>query len=104
MAIVNNYSWASFKSLMGTPKYAKGLINSETGEEFTALAFEHPTKRDANNKPALCFVSFSQKLGVLTPSQLASQVSELQIVENEQGRYTLCHKGEGTGGWEVLDF
>lgn len=104
MAIVNNYSWASFKSLMGTPKYAKGLINSETGEEFTALAFEHPTKRDANNKPALCFVSFSQKLGVLTPSQLASQVAELQIVENEQGRYTLCHKGENTGGWEVLDF
>lgn len=100
MAVINSYSWSEFKRLKGTPKYASGLVNSETGEEFTALAFEHPEKKDAN----LCFVSFAQKLGVLTPSQLASQVSELQIVENEQGRYTLCHKGEGNGGWEVLDF
>lgn len=104
MAIVNNYSWKSFKELKGTPKYATGLINSETGEEFTALAFEHPSERDANNKPALCFVSFSQKLGVLTPKQLASQVADLQIVENENGRFTLCHKGESEGGWETLNF
>lgn len=103
--IINNYSWSEFKSLKGNKvKYATGLVNSETGDTFTALAFENANIKDNLGRPQVCFVSFSKKLGTLTPNQLASQVSDLQIVEDENHRFTLCHKGEGNGGWEVLDF
>lgn len=102
MAIINSYSWSAFKALKGTPKYATGLVNSQSGDVFTALAFEHPTQLTQDKKPSLCFVSFAEKLGVLTPQQLKEQVNDLQIVENEEGRFTLCKKGEN-GGWETID-
>ena len=103
MAVINSYSWSSFKALKGTPKYATGLINGNSGDEFTALAFEHPTERTSDGKPSVCFVSFAQKLGVLTPQQLKARINELQIVENEEHRFTLCEMGENSG-WEVLNF
>lgn len=101
MAVVNSWTLQQFRNLKGTFKLAK-CVNSETGEDFTCIACEHPTKTDSEGKPSLCFVSFAKKLGELTPREIKNRANTLQVIENEEGRYTLCSKGDG--GWETIDF
>ena len=77
-------------------------VNSETGEEFTArsCAFVHPTEKDDQGRAKVCFVGFSQKLGELSPAEIAAKQNSLQVVELDNGRYTLCE--EGAGAWESV--
>ena len=46
------------------------------------------------------FVGFSQKLGELSPAEIASRKDELQIVLTEYGKYKLCKSGST---WEDVD-
>ena len=46
------------------------------------------------------FVGFSQKLGELSPAEIASRKDELQIVLTENGNYKLCKSGST---WEDVD-
>lgn len=72
--------------------------NSQTGEQFPAVAF---TASDNTRT----FVSFSRKLGPLSPKEIAQQKNDLQVVlcETKEGRdmYSLCKQGEGAWGEEV---
>ena len=78
-------------------------VNSQTGEEFTATscAFEHPTEKDDQGRAAICFVGFSRNLGELSPAEIAARKDDLQVVELDNGRYTLCEKGES--GWAEVN-
>lgn len=94
--IKNSWSLIDFARQFGKPKLAT-CANHDTGEEFKCMAFgegDHMT-----------FVSFSPKLGPLTPKEIATQKDELQVVEctTKAGRtmMSLCKKG--SGAWEDID-
>lgn len=94
--IKNSWSLISFAKQFGKPKVAE-VANKETGEMFKCMAFG-----EGDN---LTFVSFSPKIGELTPKEIASQKDDLQVVEctTKTGRtmFSLCHKGESS--WEDVD-
>lgn len=74
--------------------------NKTTGEIFKSCIFTDP--KNVDNKT---FVSFSPKLGALTPQEIVAQKDDLQVVqwENEEGHtgYSLCHRGQGA--WEDVE-
>ena len=78
-------------------------INSNDGTEFTArsCAFIHPTEKDDQGRPAVCFVGFSRNLGELTPQEISARKDDLQVVELDNGRYTLCEMGNSS--WAGVD-
>lgn len=91
--IKNSMSFMAFAS--NFKKVSLGdFANKQTGEMFKSLIFTDAT---GNNT----FVSFSSKLGELTPHQIAAQKNELQIVELESGSLKLCKQGEST--WQEID-
>lgn len=69
--------------------------NHETGEIFKACAFTNP------NDNTRVYVSFSSKLGELTPEQIAAQKDDLQVVQLESGNYKLCKAG--ANAWQDVD-
>ena len=103
--IVNSWSLLAFAKSHGTMKVTAPMthVNSQTGEEFTATscAFIHPSEKDEQGRPKACFVGFSRNLGELSPAEIASRKDELQVVELENGRYTLCEAGNSS--WAEVD-
>lgn len=92
--IKNSVSLLAFAKAHGKMQVAK-FANKETGEMFKSCVFT-----DHDNTRVL--VSFSSKLGELTPQQIAQQKNELQVVQfEESGNYCLCHQGENS--WEDVD-
>lgn len=94
--IKNSWSLVAFAQKFGKPKLAK-CANHETGEQFSCVAF--------GERDNMTFVSFSPKIGELSPKEIAAQKDELQVVqcETKDGRemYSLCHKGADS--WEDID-
>lgn len=72
--IKNSWSLLAFAKSHGKMKVAE-LTNSETGEIYKGCVFVNPE----NNHT--CFVSFSSKLGEMSPSEIAAQKDELQVCE-----------------------
>ena len=104
--IKNSWSFMEFARTHGRPKLTQPSthVNSYTGEEFTSrsVAFVHPTEKDEQGRSKVTFVSFSSKLGELTPAEIAQRADTLQVVElAESGNYTLC--GLGEAAWEDID-
>lgn len=100
--IKNSWSLLDFARSHGRMKIAPFARKNDEGkvvETWKSCVFENP------NTKALCFVSFSRKLGELTPVQIKKQLSDLQVVEcsNAQGEqmFSLCRKGESS--WEDVD-
>ena len=92
-SIKNSWSLISFARQFG--KLSVGpCTNHETGEIFKACAF---TKSDGTRT----FVSFSSKLGELTPMEIAERQHNLQVVELESGNYKLCAQGESS--WQDVE-
>ena len=106
--IVNSWSLIAFAKSHGQMKVTAPMthVNSETGEEFTArsCAFVHPTEKDEQGRAAICFVGFSRNLGELSPAEIVAKQSELQVVELDNGRYTLCEQGNSSWDEVALDF
>lgn len=69
----------------------KNPDSPDFGKHFKACSFQNPTTDE------VIFVSFSRNLGELTPEQIASQKSDLQVVKLTSGNYSLCKKGNGLG-------
>ena len=92
VGIKNSWSLISFAKSHGRMKVAS-FINKETGDHFKSCAFV--------NDDAITLVSFSSKLGELTPSQIASQKNNLQVVQLENDKYKLCKKG--ADNWQDVD-
>lgn len=101
--IKNSWSLLAFAKSHGDMKITKPstYINSQTGEEFTArsCAFVHPTEKDDQGRNAVTFVGFSQNLGELSAAEIVKKQNELQVVELENGRYSLCEVGNG---WDAV--
>ena len=97
--IKNSWSLLAFAKSHGAMKVTKPstYVNSQTGEEFTArsCAFVHPTEKDDQGRNAVTFVGFSQNLGEISAAEIAKRQNELQVVELENGRYSLCEVGSG---------
>ena len=102
--IVNSWSLLAFAKSHGTMKVTAPMshINSETGEEFTArsCAFVHPTEKDEKGRAKVCFVGFSRNLGELGAAAIAAKQNDLQVVELDNGRYTLCEAGQAA--WDEV--
>ena len=102
--IKNSWSLITFAKAHGEMKVTKPAqyVNSQTGEEFTArsCAFIHPTEKDEQGRPTVCFVGFSRNLGELDASEIAARKDDLQVVELENGKYSLCEAG---AGWDAVN-
>lgn len=88
-------SWTliAFAKSHGKMKVAP-FVNKETGEAFKSCMFVN------SEGEVTATVNFSNKLGELTPQQIASQKDELQVVELNSGTFKLCKAGST---WEDVD-
>lgn len=93
--IKDSWSLVSFARSHGQMKVAP-FVNKETGESFKSCAFINP-----EDKSDITLVSFSSNLGELTPSQIAEQKDNLQVVLLNSGTYKLCKAGDDA--WESVD-
>lgn len=105
MAIVNSWSVREFANLKGRMQLAGPFKDSETQETYHSLAFTHPSNtvidpNTGNERPEICFVSFARSLGELTAQQVGQMHRDLQIVLNDEGRYSICKKGESS--WQDI--
>lgn len=99
--IKDSWSLLAFARLHGAP-HPNTSTNKETGEVFNNLAFV-----DKNNN--ITFVSFSSKLGELSPAEIKARKDELQVVKlnddpmtGKEGGYLLCKAGNLNMG-EAID-
>lgn len=95
--IKNSWSLLAFAKEYGPKMSVGNFANKETGEMFKSCIFDNGETRT--------FVSFSSKLGALSPKEIAAQKKELQVVqcETKDGKvmFSLCKQGENT--WEEVD-
>lgn len=98
--IKNSWSLLAFARIHGPRMRVAPFktVDKETGEErnFKSCVFTDP-------KGSQCFVSFSSKLGELTPEQIAEQQDDLQVAElnprpgeENNPHYSLCRAGENS--------
>ena len=69
------------------------FANKSTGETFKSCIF-------TDSKGDRCFVAFSSKMGELSPSQIAAQKNDLQVVTMDSGTHILCRRGSN---WEDVE-
>lgn len=93
VGIKDSWSLISFARAHGRMKVAP-FVNSDTGEDFNSCVF-------VGSEGAKTLVSFSSKLGELTPKQISAMKEELQVVQLESGSYKLCKAGHGS--WQDVD-
>lgn len=93
VGIKDSWSLLSFARMKGKMQVGS-FTNQETGEQFKSCIFTAP---DGNR----CFVSFSSKLGELTPAEISAKKNDLQVVELESGNFSLCAQGQGN--WEDVE-
>lgn len=91
--IKNSWSLIAFAKEFGPKMQVGEFVNKETGEDFKSCIFTNGETRT--------FVTFSSKMGPLSPREIAAKKNELQVVQLESGHYSLCKQGENT--WEEVD-
>lgn len=91
--IKNSWSLIAFAKEFGPKMQVGEFVNKETGEDFKSCIFTNGETRT--------FVTFSSKMGPLSPREIAAKKNELQVVQLESGHYSLCKQGENT--WEDVD-
>lgn len=94
MAKTSLPSWSLVAFAKTHGKMQVGSFVNDEGVPFKSCIF---TDADGNRT----FVGFSQKLGELTPTQIASLKDKLQIVATETGKLRLCRVGENN--WQDVD-
>lgn len=94
VGIKNSWSLLAFARMKGKMQVGN-FVNRDTGEAFKSCIFTNP----ADN--SRCFVSFSSKMGELSPAQIAADKDSLQVVELESGNFSLCRQGANT--WADVD-
>ena len=93
--IKNNWSLMAFARSHGNMKVGtftnKDANSPDYGKEFRSCFFVDPVTRNVT------FVAFSRNLGELTAQQIAAQKNDLQVVELENGHFSLCKQGSIAG-------
>lgn len=100
--IKNSWSLLAFAQSHGKMQVGSfETVDQQTGEikKFKSCVFTDPTNSD--EKTNKTFVSFSSRLGELTPREISEQKDNLQVAELESGHYSLCRKGNNA--WEDVD-
>lgn len=99
--IINSWSLVAFAHSHGKMKIVPCIKRDEQGnvvDSWKSCAFQAPNG-------GITFVSFSPKLGELTPKEISNRRDELQVVEctTKAGNqmFSLCKKGENS--WEDVD-
>lgn len=92
VSIEKSWSLLAFAKEFGKMQVGN-FANQETGETFKSCIF-------TDNEGSRTFVSFSSKLGELSPAEISSQKSELQVVKLTSGSYKLC---SSNNGWQNVD-
>lgn len=92
--IEEGWAFMAFARQFGPKVQVGQFTNGETGEVFHSVIC-------TDNKGSKTFVSFSENLGELSPSQIAKQKDDLRVVKLTSGSYILCKQGEG--GWQDVD-
>ena len=95
--IVNSWSFVAFVRANGPKAFVAPFVNQETGEQFSSLVIKKTDSRDERG----IIVNFSSKMGEMSPSQIAREKDNLQVVELESGSYKLCRVGESS--WNEID-
>jgi len=94
--IKNNWSLLAFARAHGAMKVGtftnKDQNSPDYGKQFRSCFFVDP-----NDSRNITFVAFSRNLGELSPQQIAAQKNDLQVVELENGHYSLCKQGSLAG-------
>lgn len=90
--IVNSWSLISFAKEFGPKMEVGKFTDPRDGSEFHSCVF---TKGDTKT-----FVSFSSKMGELTPRDIAAQKDDLRVVKLDSGNYSLC---KNQSSWEEVD-
>lgn len=90
--IMNSWSLISFAKEYGPKMEVGKFVDSRDGSEFHSCVF---TKGDTKT-----FVSFSSRLGELTPREIVAQKDDLRVVQLESGNYSLC---KNQSSWEEVD-
>ncbi len=94
--IKNNWSLMAFARSHGNMKVGtftnKDQNSPDYGKQFRSCFFVDP--EDTRN---VTFVAFSRNLGELTSQQIAAQKNNLQVVELENGHFSLCRAGALAG-------
>lgn len=93
--IKNNWSLMAFARSHGNMKVGiftnKDANSPDYGKQFRSCFFVDPDTRN------ITFVAFSRNLGELTAQQIAAQKNDLQVVELENGHFSLCKQGSIAG-------
>lgn len=92
--IKNSWSLISFAKAYGKMQVGD-FVNGKTREVFKSCIFTNP---EDNTKT---FVGFSSNLGELEPSEIAARKDDLQVVQLENGHYSLCKVGQNN--WKDID-
>ena len=96
--IKNSWSLLAFAKSHGRMQVGQ-FTNPETGDSWKSCIFTSPVDNTRT------FVAFSRNLGVLSPSEIAAQKDELQVVlcETKEGNdmYALCKRGNNS--WEDVN-
>ena len=94
--IKNNWSLMAFARSHGNMKVGtftnKDANSPDYGKQFRSCFFVDP--QDTRN---ITFVGFSRNLGELTREQIKVQKNDLQVVELENGHFSLCKAGALAG-------
>ena len=96
--IKNSWSLVAFAKSHGKMQVGR-FTNDETGDSWKSCIFTNPESNERT------FVAFSRNLGELSPSEIASQKDNLQVVEctTAEGNdmFALCKAGQNS--WEDVD-
>lgn len=92
--IKDSWSLLSFAGAHGKMQVGE-FTNPDTGEIFKSCIFTNPKDNTRT------FVSFSSRMGELTPKEIVEKKDELQVVELESGHYSLCKQGDHA--WQDVD-
>lgn len=82
---LRTWSLEAFTDEFGRMKVGE-YVNNDTGETFHSCVFTNGYTRT--------FVSFSSKLGELTPEEIEERKDDLVIVQLPTGKYSLAKKGK----------
>lgn len=93
VTIERSWSFVAFAQEFGTPKFAK-CVNHETGEEFNAIAFEHPETKD------ITFCHFGYSTEGMTAKQISQDKENLKVGRNSNGKYSLYRQDNA---WETIE-
>ena len=100
--IKNSWSLVAFAKMKGRMQVGR-FTNSDTGDSWKSCIFTDPNNADPKTNKT--FVAFSRNLGELSPSEIASQKDNLQVVEcttkDGNDMFALCKAG--TNAWEDVD-